>query len=98
MPTDTGRRGLLLYSVSLFALTGACKKSPPASCPAGALGTDDANVRTTLGYVDKTPEPDKPCVKCQQYVAAASEDQCGTCKVMKGPIHPNGYCRAFVAL
>ncbi|HEY3498327.1 MAG TPA: hypothetical protein VGK73_26715 [Polyangiaceae bacterium] len=94
-------RRRLLYSAASTALAGAilaCQKSPPATCPAGALTPDEINVRTTLGYTDHTPEPGKPCVKCTQYVPAPSADQCGTCKIMKGPIHPKGYCRAFAPL
>ena len=91
---------LALGSASLVVLAGAvsaCKKSPPASCPAGTLSPDEAKIRTTLGYVDRTPEPAKPCLKCQQYVPAPAEDQCGSCKIMKGPIHPLGSCNAFAA-
>jgi hypothetical protein len=55
-------------------------------------------VRKTLAYVDRTPDPSKPCVKCLQYVPAAEADQCGGCKLMKGPIHPKGYCTAFAPL
>lgn len=55
----------------------------------------DLEVRTTLGYVDQTTDPAKPCVRCTQYVPATGGDHCGGCKIMKGPIHPNGYCKAF---
>ena len=93
----TSRRRLLLYSASTLALIAGvgCKKSPPATCPASSLTPDDLNVRTVLGYVDSSPDPAKTCAKCQQYVPA---DPCGSCKVVKGAIHPDGYCRVFVAL
>ena len=92
----TSRRRLLLYSASTLALIAGvgCKKSPPATCPASSLTPDDLNVRTVLGYVDSSPDPTKTCAKCQQYAAA---DPCGSCKVVKGAIHPEGYCRVFVA-
>jgi len=97
-PSDfTSRRRLLLFSASALALiAGAgCKKSPPATCPPSSLTEDDLHVRAVLGYVDSSVDPAKTCAKCQQYEPA---DPCGSCKVVKGAIHPNGYCRVFVAL
>lgn len=97
-PSDsTSRRRLLLYCASTLALlAGAgCKRSAPATCPASNLSSDELNVRTVLGYVDSSVDAAKTCAKCQQYVPA---DPCGSCKVVNGAIHPDGYCRAFVAL
>jgi hypothetical protein len=95
------RRRLLLYSAATLALESialGCSKSPPATCTSSSLSADDLKVRTTLAYVDKTPDPGKPCVKCLQYIPAPAADQCGACKVMKGPVHPSGYCNAFAPL
>jgi len=99
-PTPSGftsRRRLLLFSASTVALIAGvgCKKSAPATCPTSSLTPDDLQVRTVLGYVDSSPDAAKTCAKCQQYVPA---DPCGSCKVVKGAIHPEGYCRVFVAL
>ena len=89
------RRGMLLVSAGLATLgVHGCKKVP-ATCPPGNLSQDELTVRSTLGYVDKTSDPAKPCVRCVQYIPATGGDHCGGCKIMKGPIHPNGYCRAF---
>lgn len=89
------RRSLLFASAGVAALGAAgCKKVPP-TCPPGHMTTNELGVRATLGYVDQTSDPAKPCVRCTQYVPAASGDHCGGCKIMKGPIHPNGYCKAF---
>jgi hypothetical protein len=92
------RRSLLTASAAALGLVGAsgCKKVGPASCAdVSSLTPEERQVRTTLGYVDRTPVPGKPCIKCVQYVPADSSDQCGGCKVMKGPVHPAGYCRVF---
>jgi len=43
-------------------------------------------------------DPKLRCTACRQYVPASSSDACGSCKIMKGPIHPNGTCRAFAAM
>jgi len=94
------RRELLLGCSACLALAAVagCKGSTPSSCnDTSKLSPEDINSRNALGYVDTTTEPGKVCLKCQQYVPAASADQCAGCKVLKGPIHPNGYCRVYVA-
>src|SRR4051812_26822424 len=93
----TSRRRLLVYSASTLALIAGvgCKKSAPATCPTSSLTPDELHVRTVLRYVDASPDATKTCAKCQQYVPG---DPCGGCKVVKGTIHPDGYCRVFVAL
>lgn len=97
-PSDfTSRRRLLLYCASTLVLVAGagCKKSTPATCPSSNLTPDDLQIRTALGYTDASADAAKTCAKCQQYVPA---DPCGSCKVVNGPIHPDGYCRVFVAL
>jgi hypothetical protein len=42
-----------------------------------------------VAYQDH-PEGDKRCDKCVQFQPP------GTCKMVDGPISPNGYCRLFV--
>jgi hypothetical protein len=97
-PVGMTRRSLLSASAAALGLVGAsgCKRASPASCTdVSSLTPEERNVRTSLGYADRTPVPGKPCIKCVQYVAPPSSDQCGACKVMKGPVHPAGYCRVF---
>jgi hypothetical protein len=93
------RRGLLLGGGACLALAASagCKNSSPSSCnDTSKLAPDDLTARTAVAYLDKSPEPGKVCLKCIQYIAAPSADQCGGCKVIKGPIHPNGWCRVYV--
>lgn len=91
------RRSLLLHGASLVGFFGAnaCQKGPSFCNDVSALGADQQNTRTTLGYEDASDQPGKSCAKCSQYLAPPKMDQCGTCKVLPGPVHPNGYCRAF---
>jgi len=74
----------------------ACSKK--ADCnDVSALSADDLRTRNEVAkYVDQTMEAAKRCTACVQYVPAAP-DQCGGCKVVKGPINPNGGCILFVA-
>ena len=61
-----------------------------------SLSAADAQVRVSLQYVDNSVEAGKMCSLCQQFIPAAP-DACGTCKVVKGPINPKGYCKSFAA-
>ncbi len=78
------------------ALIGCTKESKPLSCvDTSGLSSDEAAMRKTLEYVDQTPTPPKQCDGCQLFKPAAPES-CGACTVLKGPIHPKGYCKSWV--
>lgn len=78
-------------SVGLLAACGG--KPKEFTCTdVSTLKDDEKKVRESVKYVDKSQEPGKKCSNCSQYTAAAAEGQCGGCKVVKGPIHPEGYC------
>jgi hypothetical protein len=100
MDEKLSRRDVLKQSAAfgvLAAMGGvACSKPKSLSCTdTMSLSSTDAQTRVTLAYVDNSVEPGKSCTKCQQFIPAAP-DTCGTCKVVKGPINPNGYCKSFV--
>lgn len=89
-----GVGGLLV----LLAADGCQKPGKPLSCASTAgLSPDEQAVRTTLGYVDLSPEAGKDCIACHQFEPSpqGAYRSCGSCKLMKGPIHPKGYCRGF---
>jgi hypothetical protein len=95
------RRRLLLAATATAAtalgvLAAACKRRPPETCPPEPLLEADRELREKLHYTDHSPEPQKFCNGCQQYTHEGDKD-CGGCKLMKGPIHPAGYCVAFSA-
>jgi hypothetical protein len=77
--------------------TGCGKEKPkPLSCvDTTGLSPVDLQVRAALAYVDLSIMPGKMCSNCQQFVPGAP-NVCGTCKVVKGPINPTGYCKSFV--
>jgi hypothetical protein len=104
MKDELSRRDLLHRSVAFGALAAfgatACGKEKRAalSCnDTSALSSADAQLRTTLAYVDTSTEPGKTCAQCQQFNSPASADACGTCKILKGPVNPKGNCKSFVA-
>lgn len=82
------------------ALMAACGGKEEAAAPAltctdtSALAPADAQLRTAQAYADKSPHPDKDCKTCNFFDAGAP-GACGGCKVIKGPIHPDGYCNLF---
>lgn len=61
------------------------------------LSEQEIQMRNNSEYVDDSPHDDKTCDNCQLYVEPAGGEQCGGCQVIKGPIHPKGYCNLWVA-
>ena len=62
----------------------------------GTLSTADKNTREMLKYVDKSPDAAKRCNNCSQFNDAGAS-ACGSCKVLKGPVNPGGYCTSWLA-
>lgn len=87
----------------LFVLGGAaiafgCRRSAslPASCSDESGLTSEARAaRAALAYEDTTAVLDKACRNCQQWVPPKEDTACGGCKLLAGPIHPTGTCKAF---
>lgn len=97
------RRDLLrksLFSVAAVGAAGvlaACKKDEPKALvctDTAGLTPQEIEARNTLGYVDKAPDATKKCSGCALFNPPAAAS-CGGCKVIKGPIHPEGWCKSF---
>jgi len=62
------------------------------------LTEQEIQTRQTLQYVDQSPEEGKLCNNCNFWQPDADiEGPCGGCQIVKGPIHPEGYCTSWVA-
>ncbi len=103
MKDGISRREAMRDSVVLgfvAAITAAgCGKEPrrALSCmDTTGLSDADAQMRTTLAYVDLSTDPGKSCEKCQHFKAAPAPRACGACTTLKGPVNPHGNCKAFV--
>ncbi len=74
----------------------ACKGE--ATClDVTGLSPDEVNTRNNVAaYIDRATDASKKCLACVQYVPG-TPNACGGCKVVKGPIHPEGGCKLFVA-
>jgi len=95
---DVLQRGAAFGALALVG-TAACGKEQPKALSCAdttSLSSADVQVRTSLGYMDISNQPGKSCSGCQQFIPGPP-NACGTCKVVKGPINPQGYCKSFVA-
>lgn len=97
------RRTLLHNTVHLAVLSSApvllqaCKKAEFSCNDVSALDDQDAELRAALEYVDRSPhDTTKNCASCAFYVAGKA-NECGQCTLVKGPIHPLGYCNSWAA-
>lgn len=88
------------------SMSGALKKEvevmaqhlDSSTCPGvNSLTEQEKAVRSSLKYVDQTPIKSRLCENCKLYTTPLSKASCGGCKVVPGPIHPKGYCIAWVA-
>jgi len=79
------------------ALAACGKKEGPDSCSdVSALSDAEKTARSALQYVDHSAQPDKHCNNCNLFQAPADPSQCGSCQIVKGSIHPDGYCTGWV--
>ncbi len=62
------------------------------------LSKNDIEVRSKLGYVKKSPLPDKVCSNCKLYIPPAAGKECGGCMLFKGPVYSSGYCIYWATL
>jgi len=65
--------------------------------PVTAFATKNAPMRTAMKYKD-TPEGDKKCSNCLQFVPGKTAKDLGGCKIFPNDneVAPNGYCTAWV--
>lgn len=96
-PTRRAMLGLLVATPWASALLSGCgKKTEPDSCQdVSKLSDADKTTRSALQYTDKSSTLDKVCVKCNFWQPPSDPAQCGGCQLVKGPIHPKGWCTAF---
>ncbi len=96
---DAMKRTLKVLGAVAVAPTvlAACGGEEELSCTdTTGLSPAEQSTRQAQAYVDHSPHPDKNCLNCNFYEAAQA-NQCGSCTVIKGPIHPEGYCNLWAA-
>lgn len=97
----TTRREAL--SLLAFSTTGVAAAKLLAGCSeslhcndTSALTSAELSLRQTNQYTDQSPNAAKTCTNCNFFSAPPAANTCGGCTVIKGPIHPQGYCRLWV--
>jgi hypothetical protein len=92
-----GGAAAAIGSITAAAALNACKK-PELSCAGdNGLAAADKAQRTAVKYTDHSTEAGKKCEGCVQFTPPPSPGTCGGCKVVKGTIHPEGYCTLYTA-
>ena len=61
------------------------------------LSAAEIVTRTSNEYRQHTDRDDQFCLICLNYVPPPSSDRCGTCRTVKGPINPDGWCKQWTA-
>ena len=59
------------------------------------LTPDARATRTTFKYQPRAKDPTKLCVTCNSWIPDPMGGLCGTCTMVKGPIHPKGGCGSW---
>lgn len=102
MTTRIDRRDALRHLVvlslgaALPSALAACSKKPSCTDVSG-LSADEVTQRNAVAaYAEHAMDASKRCALCAQFVAG-QPNGCGACKVVKGPINPDGTCKLFVA-
>ncbi|HKQ62147.1 MAG TPA: hypothetical protein VJS92_12730 [Candidatus Polarisedimenticolaceae bacterium] len=57
----------------------------------------EVQTRVTNEYAQHSTRPDQFCFNCANFIAPAVRGGCATCKTVKGPINPLGWCRSWTA-
>jgi hypothetical protein len=91
-----GRMAALPLVAAIPAGLAACNRGPKCDDTTG-LSPEDLKVRKEVAvYEEKSPDITRYCSACLQFNPAGS-NACGGCKIVKGPINPEGTCKLFVA-
>ena len=77
---------------------GGCGGDQSANACADLDLMDDGEVsmRNSLGYSEKSDNPDQQCTGCT-FFTAAGNGSCGSCSIFNGPANPGGRCNSWAA-
>lgn len=85
-------------ATGLLAACGGKKKTASKSTlsckDTSGLTPAEKQMREQLAYVDKSPQAAKNCANCS-FFQSKGDNACGGCTLIKGPIHPQGYCNSW---
>lgn len=81
-------RRIMLRNAAIVAGLAAVPWARPAAAQAKAT-------KQAMQYQEQ-PKNDQKCADCMHFIPGAKQGANGTCKVVEGPISPNGWCAAYV--
>lgn len=91
----TGVLGLCVVPLAGAACRG---RSDELSCvDMDGLSNSDKATRSSVLYKDWSIYADKTCANCIFYQPPPESGGCGECRIVRGPIHPKGYCTGWIA-
>ncbi len=92
-PPATSKAGSTLAK----ALSMPCSPSKPSCVDPELLSTPERALRARQGYVDVSPHGEEQrCGGCQFF--SATDDGCGLCRILDGPVARTGHCKAWAAV
>lgn len=77
------------------ALTGAALIGGLPLLAAASGATAAGTIPKTSAKYQDTPNNGRECDSCSYYVAGASADAPGLCKIVAGPVSPKGWCALY---
>lgn len=88
-------RCIQLAVVGPITIMAACQRSDQVVCADPTRLSDSENsLRASLRYTENSPRDDQRCRVCAFYDASQAPP-CGMCKLLKGPVSPNGHCDSW---
>ena len=57
----------------------------------------EARTRTENQYRQHTEKADQFCLNCLNFVPPKGPGTCATCRTVRGPINPDGWCKQWTA-
>ena len=95
LPGCTGEKAEELGAKPHGAVQAAREAADPCS-DVSHLTPDETATRTTFKYEPLAKDPTKLCVTCNFWIPDPEGGPCGTCTLVKGPVHPKGSCMSWV--
>lgn len=88
------RRGMLAGGIRLVPAL-ALMPLTARSAAAAACADPNDSLRSSLHYVEASPDAQKTCSACAFFTPDAGD--CGNCKIFSGPANVKGHCDSWSA-
>jgi hypothetical protein len=88
--------GAAAIAPSALAACGGEEEGGLTCTDTSGLSAAEVTTRTSQAYTDHSTHADQKCNNCRFYTAGQG-NACGTCQVIRGPIHPDGHCNLWAA-